>query len=282
MDNNIKDVDLSEYEDAPEMPEECPESEEAIEELSRRSLDEKYTFINVIVLAVVLIGCAAYFISMTSSKRYGDEGNKFSLERLANGKYTAEISKRYYGSIAYPEGIKSLADKISRFYGITEGKPDEEVLAPDEKKEEPVPEVTGSGDAKGGHDEKEVTTSGTDKADEKEKKSKTTSGTFEKYSTKFYHTTTTESTTTEDDSSEEETTTTNNTSPAMTSTTTEKPTSWTHKETSKETESEPKPSVTESSKVTEDTSKQTAPPEDSSSETAEDSSEDESSQDDTE
>ena len=270
MDKNIVDVDMSEYEDAPEMPEECPESEEAIEEISRRSLNDKYTFINVIVLAIAVIGCAAYFISMTSSKRYGDEGNKFSIERLANGKYTAEISKRYYSSIAYPEGIKELSEKLTRLYGITEGKPSEEVLDPDEMQNEPGSEVTGTSDSRGGHDEKEVTTAGTDEKDEEKKQSKTTSATLEKYATKFYHTTTTEETEPEDDS-EEETTTTNNNAPSITSTTTEKATEWTHKETN--TQSQTKATPADTGRGTEDTSSQSPPPEDISSEPADESSE---------
>ena len=270
--DNIRDIDLSEYEDAPEMPEECAESEEAMEEISRRSLSEKYTFINVIVLSIVLIGCAAYFISMTSSKRYGDEGNKFSMERLANGKYTAEISRRYYSSIAYPEGIKELSENISRLYGIVEGKPDEEALTPEEKKDNEAPEVTGTSDARGGHDEKEITTAGTDEKDEEEKQSKTTTGKLEKYATKFYHTTTTEETEPEDDS-EEETTTTNNTAPAVTATTTEKATEWTHKETKTQTESQTKVKPADTSKVTQDTSSKPEPADDSSSEPEDESSE---------
>lgn len=271
--DNIRDVDLTEYEDAPEMPEECPESEEAMEEISRRSLSEKYTFINVIVLAIVLIGCAAYFISMTSAKRYGDEGNKFTMERLASGKYTAEISKRYYSSIAFPEGIKDLSEKLSRLYGITEGKPDNDVLAPDEKKDDGSPEVTGTADAKAGHNEKEVTTSAADEKDEEEKQSKTTSGTLEKYATKFYHTTTTEEADEEDDS-EEETTTTNNTAPAVTATTTEKATEWTHKETKKQTQSQTKVTPADTSKA-DTSSSQTEPAEDSSSEPADEDSQEE-------
>ena len=109
--------DLSPDEDAPQRPPECPESEAAIEELSRRSLEGKFNFINVIVLSVLLIGCASFFIALTSSKRYGDEGNKLSIERLLNGKYTAEISRRYYDTIAYPEEISSLSASMSRLYG---------------------------------------------------------------------------------------------------------------------------------------------------------------------
>lgn len=111
----------SHSEDIPEMPEECAESERAMEELGKVSAEDKYSFINIIVLAVVLLACATYFISMTSSKRYGDEGNKFSFERLMNGKYTAEISSRYYSTIAYPEEIESLANSISRLYGFGSG-----------------------------------------------------------------------------------------------------------------------------------------------------------------
>ncbi|MBR6102008.1 MAG: hypothetical protein IKP95_06255 [Ruminococcus sp.] len=107
--------------DIPEMPEECAESERAIEQLREVSQEDKFTFINIIVLAVVLLACAAYFISMTSSKKFSDEGNKFSAERFLNGKFTAEISRRYYSTIAYPEGIDELAGGISRLYGFGDG-----------------------------------------------------------------------------------------------------------------------------------------------------------------
>ena len=269
----FKYTEPDENEELPEMPEECPESEEAIEKISERSQDEKFTFINVIVLAIVLLGCAAYFISMTSSKRYGDEGNKFSLERLANGKYTAEISKRYYSSIAYPDGIKKLADNISRLYGITEGKP-EDVLSPEEKKPETVPDVSETSVTRAGHDEKEVTTAKTDEAGGKDKKTKASKTGTVKYSTKFYHTTTEGSKTTEDTEETEETTTTNNTAPVLTSTTTEKPTERTHKETTEQTESLPDESEEESSTVTEESSESESESEteDSSSKQEEDSS----------
>lgn len=136
-----RNFDLSPDEDAPEMPEECPESEAAIEELSRRSLEGKFNFINVIVLSVLLIACASFFISMTSSKRYGDEGNKFTAERLVNGKYTAEISRRYYSTIAYPDEITSVSETIARFYGYNP-KGNKSVTDPEPIKEETGPRVT--------------------------------------------------------------------------------------------------------------------------------------------
>jgi len=124
MQNELSLNELGSYsadDDLPEMPEECEESEKAIEALRSRSDEERSIFINIVVIAVTLLACAAYFIATTSSRRFSDEGNKFSLQRLANGKFTAEISKRYYSTIAYPKEIKSIAQKISGFYGIGGG-----------------------------------------------------------------------------------------------------------------------------------------------------------------
>ena len=101
------------------LPDECPESEEAIEDLRRSSLEGKYSFINVIVLSVVLIACAVYFISLTSGDRYGDEGVQISPKGLVDGSVTAEISRRYYSTVPYPEQTDKLYEKLSSFYGIT-------------------------------------------------------------------------------------------------------------------------------------------------------------------
>ena len=259
-----------------ELPEECAESEKAIEQLSERSENEKYSFINVIVLSIVLIACAVYFIAMTSTKRYGDEGNKFSFERLANGKYTAEISKRYYNSIAYPEGIKDLAAKLSSLYGITEGG-SEEALLPEETKTEQLPQVTETTPPKGGHEEKEVTTADKDDKDDNGKKTKASDTSAVKYDTVFVHSTTYDPYAEEDDDSEEESvTTTNNDPPDVSATTTGRQTEVTHITTPEATESRTaRPTETRRSEtdVTPDSSLPEIPPSEPDSSVPENSSE---------
>lgn len=184
------DFDLSPDEESPQMPEECPESEAAIEELSRRSLEGKFNFINVIVLSVLLIGCASFFIAMTSSKRYGDEGNRFSLERLFNGKFTAEISRRYYGTIAYPEEISSLSATLTRLYGYNPKNNPVAVSEDGTTIPSEGPRVTKSTEP--GHDENALTTTG-GKADgtDKEELTEPSETTTTIYETVFKRTTST-------------------------------------------------------------------------------------------
>ena len=244
----------SHSEDIPELPEELQQSEEAMKELFSRSQEDKYRFINVVVLAVVLLACASYFIALTGSKRYGDEGNKFSFERLANGKYTAEISRRYYSTIAYPEQITELSDSISSLYGVLDRSTAEQVrqntekLQPDEKKNQ----------GGQGHRENEVTTaSGETTGTETEASHKVE--TF--YDTVFSRTTTTSTALgyDPDDPYSHKTTTTVNTEPDVESTTTEAPTVTTAQTVSSE---ETSPSETEPSKTeTKPTQTETKPTE---------------------
>ncbi|MBR6044983.1 MAG: hypothetical protein IKP47_05040 [Ruminococcus sp.] len=263
MENTADTYNISSYddnEDLPEMPEECAESEKAIGELRRRTNEDKFTFINVIVLAVVLLGCAAYFISLTSSKRYGDEGNKFSFERLANGKYTAEISRRYYSTIAFPEGFDDLAEGISSLYGIGSGvdySNPSETGANNAGSNDPQ----GNKPQGGGHSEKTVTTADTS-ASSAESTVPREVQTF--YDTIFSRTTTvsTELGWDPDDPYSHKTsatTTTNNTEPQVSSTTTAVPTKVTEptapstsESKTKPTETKPTESKTETS-LTEDT-----------------------------
>ena len=284
-------------EDAPDMPEECPESVEALEELSSASQEEKFTFINIIVLSIVLLACAAYFIAMTSSKGYGDEGNKFSIERLASGQFTAEISRRYYSTIAYPEEIASICESMQSFYGLGGSKKSSGTKDPDITPEpggdggQDVPVVTSDG--RGDHKESEVTAESTKVSDDNGEQTSATKEVQTFYDTEFVRTTT-QSTSLDFDpdnpypitseTEESTTTTTNNDPPDIESTTTAERTSPTEtvseetetvtsEETVTETVTE---STSETTEKTEETSKETKKTEDESSAKETDSSKDES------
>ncbi|MBR1392278.1 MAG: hypothetical protein IJ561_09005 [Ruminococcus sp.] len=262
MDREVTEFNLESYahsEDIPEPPEEFEESEKAMAELTARSLDDKYSFINIVVLAVVLLACASYFLTMTSSKRYGDEGNKFSLERLANGKYTAEISRRYYSTIAYPEELTELSDSISSLYGVLDRSTAEQVR---ENTERLLPSDNSSGNGGGSHNEKEINTE-TGSGTGTETSASHYVETF--YDTMFSRTTTIVTTLNFDpeDPYSRKTTTTINTAPDVKSTTTAVPTQTTAQTVSSEetTPSETEPTQTE----TETTPSETTPSETESS-----------------
>lgn len=213
------------------LPDECPESEQAIEILHKRSLEGKYAFINVIILSVVLLACAVYFISLTSGDRYSDEGIKLSPKGLVDGSVTAEITKRYYSTIAYPEQTDKLYERLSSFYGITgEGRESSEKLrreldiAPTDQ-HKPVTAT------KKQHSENEVTASVT--ASDTETSTTTTATDPRDNSTVFSRTTTVSTTLNFDPlnpwstTTTGEPTTTNTTPPPATMTTTAAPVSTT-------------------------------------------------------
>lgn len=248
-------------------PEDTDRAEEAIGDLHRASLEGKYSFINVIVLAVVLLACAAYFITMTSGDRYGDREIEISPSRLADGSFTAELSRRYYSTVAYPEQIDKLYEKLTSFYGITgEGKESAEKLR-EELEITPPEDHSRPTTTKKPHIENEITT--TTAASGEDTLTTTVQTDPEEHGT-VYSRTTTVSTTLDFDPNDpykkttaKTTTTTNNTAPPATSTTTA-PAVTTTKPTCK---TEPPPPVTE------------VPPDDSSGDDShDDSSSDDSSE----
>lgn len=224
MDNRIL-YKIDDSDDDFQMPEECEESEKVIKSLEKENLEAQYDFIDMIVLAFVILAAATVFIAMTSSKKYGDEGNKFSLERLCSGKYTAEMESRYESTLPFPQQIKWLEERISLIYGIGN-----KVSDPVDMIDEDVSDTHNSFDIDRGegHDEHAVTTASA----EDEKTTEKASGTTTKKTAAVYKTTFVR--TTPDDESETETTTTkktttgtttNNIAPVVTITTTVPPAS---------------------------------------------------------
>ena len=110
-DKEYEDIDLADDGQEYALPDDSAQSEEAMEVLRRENLKGQYDFINLIVLAFVMILSAAALISMTSSTKFSDEGNKLTVERLLNGEYTAEIQQRYDTTIPFTEQLKWLEEK---------------------------------------------------------------------------------------------------------------------------------------------------------------------------
>jgi len=207
------------------LPDECPESEEAIDKLHSSSLEGKYSFINVVVLAVVLLACSVYFISLTSGDRYSDEGIQISPKGLVDGSVTAEISRRYYSTIAYPEQLDKLYEKLSSFYGITgEGRGSAEKLRKELNITSPEDHTPVTVTTRKPHNENEVTT--TTSAEDTETSTTVSTAPPDESGTIFSRTTTVSTTLNFDPQNPYRTTTasssttTNNTPPPATATTT--------------------------------------------------------------
>ncbi|WP_124100401.1 hypothetical protein [Ruminococcus sp. Marseille-P6503] len=216
MESNIRNIALDAGEEnGYAVPEECAESEKAIGELNKENLKAQYDFINLITLVFIFLCAAAVFIIFTSSKRYGDEGNKFSLERLVSGEYTAEIQSRYESSLPFPKQIRWLEERVSLIYGIGNTISDSEGV-----KEQGGEEMPNSFDEpeQNRHEEKSVTTT---TAEEKKTQTKKPEETAPVYKTTYKRTTEETTTTTEETTT---VTTTNNDAPQVNTTVTVPPT----------------------------------------------------------
>ena len=219
-DKEYEDIDLADDGQEYALPDDSAQSEEAMEVLRRENLKGQYDFINLIVLAFVMILSAAALISMTSSTKFSDEGNKLTVERLLNGEYTAEIQQRYDTTIPFTEQLKWLEERFSLIYGLGNKVSDPIDELPEEIGGTEIPDMTYK-EPQDEHHEQTITTADEedvipDITDEPEH-------TLAPYKTTFTRTTThadPNTSTTTTTTTAESTTTTNNDSPGATSTTT--------------------------------------------------------------
>ncbi len=166
MNSDIKNFRISHTEEEKkyEMPNPCEESEKALEVISKDNIKAQYDFISIVVVSFVFLVVSAIFIVFTSSQRFGDEGNQFSLKRLFSGDYTREMQSRYESTIPFPEQITWLNQRISFVYGVG-NKID--------KVQEDLPQI--SVDEIGpnnNHDENVITSATTQEEEDKETKAK--------------------------------------------------------------------------------------------------------------
>lgn len=188
------------------------ESEKVFEEVSQENVKGQYDFISLISIAFIFLASAFMFIAITSSRRYGVEGNVFNLKRLFSGEYTKEIQTRYESTAPFPKEMQWLEDRISFIYGLgnklSSGEKDD---IQDEDINNPF--VNPDKD----HDEQLITTTTLGKQEE----TKAPKDTATLYKTTFRKQTTSETTTTEEETTE--VTTTNNEAPDVKTTTTTTP-----------------------------------------------------------
>lgn len=215
MESNIKDINLAgEEENEYVLPEECAESEKVLGEINKENLRAQYDFINLISLVFIFLCAAAVFIIFTSSKRYGEEGNKFTLKRLVSGEYTAEIQSRYESTLPFPEQIKWIEERVSLIYGF--GNKISDPVGGAEQNEEEKPNSFDEPE-QNRHEEKNVTTT---TAAEKKTQTEKPKETAPVYNTTYKRTTEQTTTTTEETTT---VTTTNNDAPQVNTTVTVPP-----------------------------------------------------------
>ena len=86
-----------------EIPEECEAAEEAAEELAKTNLEEHYSFINLLSIAVIMLFACILFIS---------------VKTFFSGDYTQALEDSYNNSIPFPDAMKAVEERISLIYGI--------------------------------------------------------------------------------------------------------------------------------------------------------------------
>lgn len=219
MESNVKNMNLSANKKTEKkefvMPEECAESEKALNEMNKENLKAQYDFINLVTLVFILLCAATVFIIFTSSTRYGDEGNQFTLERLVSGEYTAEIQSRYEENMPFPQQITWLEEHVSLLYGFGNSVSDSAGGGGQEENQNP-----NSFDQPGqsGHEENSVTT--TTAAEREPDETETSRETTPVYETTYSRTTEETSAVSQEEETTSAATTTNNDPPGATTTTT--------------------------------------------------------------
>lgn len=183
------------------MPPECEQSEKAIESMSDESVITHYAFVNLIVLAIIMLITAISFIVLTSDDKIDDTENPLTLKSFASGKFSSNIEKSYNKTIPFSYGLKNADNKISFLFGIgNELKhyekqkeiiliSDEEVEQEKQKAKENVEQAIN--ESKNDDSSKATTTKKTTKKSETTTKAVTT----QKQSTTTQQTTTTQTTT---------------------------------------------------------------------------------------
>ena len=101
-----------------EIPEECEAAEEAAEELAKTNLEEHYSFINLLSIAVIMLFACIFFISVSGSDIVEDNNLSLTFKTFFSGDYTQALEDSYNNSIPFPDAMKAVEERISLIYGI--------------------------------------------------------------------------------------------------------------------------------------------------------------------
>ena len=101
-----------------EIPEECEAAEEAAEELAKTNLEEHYSFINLLSIAVIILFACIFFIAVSGSDIVEDNNLSLTFKTFFSGDYTQALEDSYNNSIPFPDAMKAVEERISLVYGI--------------------------------------------------------------------------------------------------------------------------------------------------------------------
>ena len=101
-----------------EIPEECEAAEEAAEELAETGLEEHYSFINLLSIAVIMLFACVFFIAVSGSDIVEDNNLSLTFKTFVSGDYTQSLEDSYNSSIPFPNAMKAIEERISLVYGI--------------------------------------------------------------------------------------------------------------------------------------------------------------------
>lgn len=96
-----------------EIPEECEAAEEAAEELAKTNLEEHYSFINLLSIAVIMLFACIFFISVSGSDIVEDNNLSLTFKTFFSGDYTQALEDSYNNSIPFPDAMKAVEERIS-------------------------------------------------------------------------------------------------------------------------------------------------------------------------
>ena len=170
-----------------EIPEECEAAEEAAEELAKTNLEEHYSFINLLSIAVIMLFACIFFISVSGSDIVEDNNLSLTFKTFFSGDYTQALEDSYNNSIPFPDAMKAVEERISLIYGIGN------------KVTDPIKETPDNTDSNHNSFDHPTNNDSDDPEKEDKKKTTTTTAIDRPEETKSTTTTSTASTTTNND-----------------------------------------------------------------------------------
>ena len=115
----IVSFNIEENEDSKfEMPDEMAESDRAFQDLTLTDAITHYDFINLFVMAVLILFSFVFFIAVSGNRSVDDNSMTMTLKNFMTGHYVQSLEDKYNSHIPYPETMKALEQRFSLFYGI--------------------------------------------------------------------------------------------------------------------------------------------------------------------
>lgn len=100
------------------LPDECEQSNQVLEEISDETVRAHYAFINLLVIAVIMLAAAVTFIVLTGEDKSDVTENPLTLKTFWSGKFSENIQKSYIKDLPFSYELKNAQSRISFLYGI--------------------------------------------------------------------------------------------------------------------------------------------------------------------